>query len=199
MISRFFRNAEFLIETMVKKQDTAPSLYQQWKQTFCLYEIKTLPNKISIWGRAINYKLFAGITPEQLNDLVVHLQALVHRIEELFEAKKAYQAQHLVRGLDEEVKKWYDGIMPVLQNCSNNQTVEPFERLQERLQHWLMYLEDQIEKILYEQDAKDVSQEEIANFYRLVGGLRGVSTTTVSYAELAAAIDLTHWREERFS
>jgi hypothetical protein len=89
--------------------------------------------------------------------------------------------------------------MPVLQNCSNNQTVEPFERLQERLQHWLMYLEDQIEKILYEQDAKDVSQEEIANFYRLVGGLRGVSTTTVSYAELAAAIDLTHWREERFS
>ncbi|WP_319549195.1 FUSC family protein [Desulfogranum marinum] len=199
MISRFFRGAEYLVAAVVKKPGSKPSSFRQWKNSFYLHEIRTLPTKINGWGNAINYKLFPGITPEQLSDLVLHLQALVFRIEELYEAGKAHQAQQLVIGLDADVQKWYDGITPILKSCSSNKTLEPAETLKNRLHRWQMYLEDKIEKILQEQGVKDMSKEEVANFYRLLGGLRGVTTTTVSYAELATAIDWDHWREERFS
>ena len=45
----------------------------------------------------------------------------------------------------------------------------------------------------------DISEQSGENFYRLLGGFRGVSEAAVSYTESARRIDWNQWREERFS
>jgi hypothetical protein len=43
-----------------------------------------------------------------------------------------------------------------------------------------------------------LNREDYQNFYRLLGGLRGVSEALVAYARLSGAMNMVQWRESRF-
>ena len=59
-------------------------------------------------------------------------------------------------------------------------------------------LENRIKDVV-NRAGSDVNQEEGKNFFRLLGGYRGVSEAALAYAGAAQAINWTQWREERFS
>ena len=70
--------------------------------------------------------------------------------------------------------------------------------LQRRLETGLVQLEERIEAVVNRADLA-VSREEGENFFRVLGGYRGVSEAALAYAGAAQLINWPHWREEQFS
>jgi len=81
---------------------------------------------------------------------------------------------------------------------SRNPQAEPVAPLRQRLETGFIRLEKQIEEVV-NRAGGEVSREEGENFYRLLGGYRGISEAVLAYAGVAQDIDWSHLREERFS
>jgi uncharacterized membrane protein YccC len=199
LLRRFFRSAEFLISRMALEPGHEPSVLERWKTDFYRHELQTLPTKIGAWGKAINHKLFPNNTPEQVQALVTSLQALVYRIEELIEAGDTSQAESLARAMGEDFRVWRTGLEGAFGAWSSSHETEPAAGLQERLATWLTGLETRIGEALEQTDTETPGDQARENFYRLLGGFRGVSEAAVAYAGAAASIDWAQWREEVFS
>jgi uncharacterized membrane protein YccC len=199
LLGRFFRNAEFLISRVELEQGHESSFLERWKTDFHRHELQTLPAKIGAWSKAINPKLFPNNTPEQVQALVASLQALVYRIEGLLDANSASQAESLARVMGEDVRVSRAGIESTFRAWSASPEAEPAAGLQERLATWLSGLEKRIGEALEQTDTGELSEQDWESFYRLLGGLRGVSEAAVAYAAVAGTIDWAQWREEVFS
>jgi hypothetical protein len=170
----------------------------QWRTAFHRHELQSLPQKLTAWGRVIDRKKFPNNTPEQVQNLVARLQALTYRIEELLEAGDVRQSPSLTRALGDDVHAWRKSIESALGQWSTESEPTPAGDLGDRLATWLKALEARIEHTLDQSDKEKFSQQDAENFYRLLGGYRGVSEAAVAYAGIAAGVDWTHWREERF-
>ena len=68
-----------------------------------------------------------------------------------------------------------------------------------RLAARLAALEQRIDEAFEQADVGALEGSDIENFYRLLGGYRGVSEAAVAYAGTAGTIDWAQWREEVFS
>jgi hypothetical protein len=199
LLRRFFRSAEFLIARVVLEPEHVPSLLERWKTAFYRHELKTLPAKIGAWGKAINHKHFPNSTPEQVQALVTSLQTLVYRMEELLEAGGGTQAESLARAMGEDVRSWRAGMESIFGTWSSSPETEPVAGLQERLATWLTGLEQRIGEALEQTDTETLGERDGESFFRLLGGVRGVSEAAVAYAGVAGTIDWEEWREEVFS
>jgi uncharacterized membrane protein YccC len=199
LLRRFFRSAEFLISSITFEAEGRPTFMERWKTAFYRHELQTLPAKIGAWGKTINHKHFPNNTPEQVQALVTSLQTLVYRIEELLEAGDTRQAEPLGRAMGEDVRAWRAGIESTFSGWSSSPEAEPATGLQERLATWLTGLEKRIGETFEQTDTGALSDQGRENFYRLLGGCRGVSEAAVAYAGAAGTIDWADWRKEVFS
>jgi hypothetical protein len=199
MLRRFFRSAEHLIGGMTLEDGGGRTWSQRWTVEFYRHELRTLPGKIGAWGKAINHKDFPNIVPAEVQALVTSLQTLVYRIEELLEAGDAPAAEPLVRALGEDLQAWRSGVEATFGRWSVRGEAEPAAALRERLTTWRAGLEKRIGEALQQTGAETVSGRDAESFFRLLGGVRGVSEAAVAYAAVAGTIDLPHWREEVFS
>ncbi len=198
LLRRFFRSAEFLIASMTRETQGKSTSMERWKTAFYRHELQTLPGKIGAWGKAINHQLFPNNTPQQVQALVTSLQALVFRIEELLEAGGSRQADSLTRAMGEESRAWRAGIESTFAEWSSSPETEPAAGLEERLTTWLAGIEKRIAETLQQTDTGKLGDQDGESFYRLLGGLRGVSEAAVAYAGVAGTIDWEEWQEEVF-
>jgi len=198
LLRRFFRSAEFLIAGPTFETEGRPTFMERWKIAFYRHELQTLPAKIAAWGRSINKKHFPNNTPEKVQALVDGLQILVYRIEELLEAGDTHQAQSLARAMGDDLRAWRAGIETTFGKWSSSHAGEPAAGLQERLATWLSGLEKRIGAALQQTDVQTLDERDAESFFRLLGGMRGVSEAAVAYATVAGTIDWEEWREEVF-
>ncbi len=76
--------------------------------------------------------------------------------------------------------------------------MSPNSALEQRLTKKLSELETRISETFEQSGADRLKDEDYRNFYRLLGGFRGVSEAMVGYARLMKAMNLDEWRESRF-
>jgi uncharacterized membrane protein YccC len=197
LLNRFFRSAEFLMSPKAAKPGHESAI-DRWRRAFHERQLISLPAKLAAWGKSIDPKRFPDNTPEQIQALVASTQALVYRIEQFLEAGAFRQAEPLARELRDDILKWHAGIEATFGRWSRNPEAEPVAALRQRLETGLSRLEDRIKEVL-NRAGGNVSREEGENFFRLLGGYRGVSEAALAYASAAGLIHWSHWREERFT
>jgi uncharacterized membrane protein YccC len=88
LVQRYFRSIDFLEHRQAPMGSGIMALIQQWRFNFHRYEIKTIPGKITAWGRGINHELFPGNSQEDVQRLVNCLAMLSLRVESLLKDGK---------------------------------------------------------------------------------------------------------------
>ncbi|MGA9234581.1 MAG: FUSC family protein [Desulfobacterales bacterium] len=197
LLDRFFRSAEFLMSRKAPEPGQVSGL-DRWRIAFHQRQLRSLPAKLAAWGKAIDRKHFPENTPEQTQVLVTSIQALVYRLEQFLEAGVVLRAEPLSRELREGIMTWHVGLEAIFGRWARNPEAEPVAALRQRLKSGLIRLEAQIEEVV-NQAEEDMTREEGENFFRMLGGYRGVSEAALAYAGAAQVINWSHWREERFS
>ena len=108
MLDRFFRSAAFLVSRSGAGASRV-SPVGRWRIAFHLRQLQSMPAKLAAWGAAIDRTRCPDTTPERIQAMVVSVQALVHRIEQLMDAggpgrgsrprpRRAGPARDLARG-----------------------------------------------------------------------------------------------------
>jgi len=197
LLHRFFRSAEFLMARKAANP-VHESVVNRWLAAFHEHQLSSLPAKLAAWGGSIDQKRFPDNTPEQIEALVTGTQVLVYRIEQFLQAGAVRQTEHLARELHDDIMTWHVGIRDTFGRWAGNPESEPAAALAQRLEAGLTRLEGRIKEAL-NRAGGDVSREEGENFFRLLGGYRGVSEAALAYAQTAERIHWARWREERFS
>ena len=196
-MDRFFRSAEFLMSRKTTGSVRLPGL-NRWRIAFHERQLRSLPAKLAAWTKSIDQKSFPENTPEQIQAMVTSVQGLVYRLEQFMEAGEVRQAELLARDLREDARTWHLAIESAFGRWALKPEGEPVDALRQRLETGFIDLEERIEKII-NQVGSEVNKEEAENFFRLLGGYRGVSEAALAYAGAAQRINWNHWREERFS
>ena len=207
MLGRFFRSAEFLTSRVVLPPGHKLSPIERWKTEYYRRELQTLPAKIEAWGRSINYRLFPSNTPQQVQELVTGLQALVYRLDQLQEVGDGRQGDHqgvhqtaaITQEMDKDVRAWLIGIASIFGTWSEDPELESATLLRERLKALLTRLDKRIGEALEQTNTAAIGDRRQQGFYRLLAGARGLSEATVAYAGVADTIDWAQWHEEVFS
>jgi len=197
LLDRFFRSAEFLMSRRASESGRVSSL-GRWKIAFHERQLHSFPAKLAAWGKSIDRKLLPNDSPDPIQPLVTSAQTLVYRLDQFLEARAVPQAESLARDLRDDIKTWQAGIETTFGRWARSPEAEPVAALERRLEAALTRLEERIEDVV-NQSGDTVNKEEGENFFRLLGGYRGVSEAALAYAGAAQQIDWAQWREERFS
>lgn len=197
LLDRFFGSAQFLVSS-VDPEPRRQSLWDLWKIAFHRRQLRSFPSKLTAWSKAIDRRLFAENTPDQIQALITSVQALVYRIEQFLDAASVGQAGPLTRELRDDLMTWHAGIKNTFMRWSRNPEAEPVAGLRKRLEAGLGPLEKRIEEVI-NRVGSDANREEGEYFFRLLGGYRGISEAALAYARAAGLINWAHLREERFS
>ena len=197
MLDRFFRSAEFLM-SRTGADASHVSLLDRWRIAFHLRQLQAMPAKVAAWGTAIDRRWSPDTTPEQVQALVGSLQALVRRIEQLLDAGGSGRDAALVRDVRAELATWHAGLEVGFGRWARHPEAEPVASLEQRLERQLLQLETRVVEVV-NQGGRDLSADAGEQFFRLLGGYRGVSEAALAYAGVAQSINWSQWREERFS
>jgi hypothetical protein len=198
LLSRFFRSAASIMSQTIKPSAQPSTTGAQWRSAYHRNAVASIPQDVAAWARAIDPKKFPDNTPEQVQSLVARLQALSYRMEELLDAGKARQSALLTRVLGDDIRALRQGFERTFKHWSAEFGTAPADDAHDRLAAGRSALEARIDEALAQHDAEAFSEQEGEDFYRLLGGYRGVSEAAVAYASVAAEINWKHWREERF-
>ena len=197
MLDRFFRSAEFLM-SRTGADASRVSLIDRWRIAFHQRRLQSMPAKLAAWGTAIDRTQCPDTTPEHIQALVVSLQALVHRLEQLMDAGGSGRDAALVRDLRDELATWHAGLEVIFGKWARHPEAEPVAALEQRLERQLAQLETRLAEVV-NQGGRDLSADAGEQFFRLLGGYRGVSEAALAYAGVAQSINWSQWREEWFS
>ena len=137
MLDRFFRSAEFLM-SRTGADASRVSLIDRWRIAFHQRRLQSMPAKLAAWGTAIDRTQCPDTTPEHIQALVVSLQALVHRLEQLMEAAGSGRDAALVRDLRDELATWHAGLEVVFGQWARHPEAEPVATLEPRLERQLV-------------------------------------------------------------
>ncbi len=197
MLSRFFRSCEFLVSQVIDPGETE-SLWRSMQRAYYRQELRLLPDKLGTWGAQIDRAKFPNNSADQVKGIVANVQMFAYRIEELLEARRAPQADLLVKELSGDVRAWRLVLDQGLRDWAERPEAESAEDLRTRLSARLTRLDARIEETMNHAAEGEFVLEKDRNFYRLLGAYRGVSEAAVAYAGVAGNVDWGEWREERF-
>jgi len=198
LLARFFSSAEYLISTLGQDPRRPLTPGERRHKRFHAREVGLLPGKLGLWGKMIDQRLFPDTDAKQIQALVTNLQALSYRINGVIEARGLPLSDAMAQELTQDMRQWRLAIDAFLQRCSAQPSAEPVQALEQRLAQRLSQLEARINESFERIGEDRLNNEEVQNFYRLLGGFRGVSEALVGYARLSAAMNLAQWRESRF-
>ena len=198
LLARFFRHSEFLMSRLALDWGHKRRLVGHWKTAYYHNDLLELPPKLAKWGQRIDYRTFPNNSPEQVQALVTSLQALAYRIKALVDARQYPEAEQLVRQLHDDLRSWRIRIENLFHRWSENPTAMPVGDLQERLAAKLARIEVRVEETRSLAQEGELTDEDYANFYRYLGGLRSLSEAVVEHAQLVRRFSFAHWREARF-
>ena len=198
LLGRLFHSSEALMANLYQTPQQAHTGVARWMEKYHAREVATLPRKLGAWAKFINPKFLPGTSPQQVQALIISLQGLSNRIQELLEERNTPQASLLIEELRNDVQDWHLKVQGTFQSLANAPEVDRPERFQDSLTEILERLEQRIRRVVDKANEGELSEQDGVNFYRLLGAFRGVSEAVIGYAGSAAVINWKPWREERF-
>jgi uncharacterized membrane protein YccC len=198
LLARYFKSAEYLMSTLGKDPRQPLTRTEVWRKRYHARQVAALPRKLTVWGRMIDPRSFPGVEPGQVPSLAVSLQALSFRISALLEARQQPQAAEIAEHLTQDVRQWRQALQAYFQRWSEEPALTPETGLDQRLKDRLAALEQRISEIFEFIGQDKLDQEAYRNFYRLLGGFRGVSEAMLRYVRQSGTMNLMQWRESRF-
>jgi len=199
MVHRFFRSARLLVANASHATPRGTSRFQRLKLAWHGQQLQRLPGKVAAWCKAIDPQAFPTNTPERTEDLVVGLQAVAYRINELLDAHAVLSAESFAAQLADDLRAWRDRLEFALSQWAERPDSPAAEQLQADLSTWRSELESRIDATTRPASTAKVDDAEWKRFYTLLAGYRGVSAALLSYGTSTRQIDWPAWREERFS
>ena len=103
-----------------------------------------------------------------------------------------------MRDLHDDIKVWRMGIRQGFARWSDEPGAQLHGAHQHNMKAWLDGFETRVEETI-DRIGNSVTEEEGEQFYRLLGGYRGVSEAALAYSKVAHTIDWGQWHEEKFS
>jgi uncharacterized membrane protein YccC len=198
LLARYFNSAAYLMSTLGRDPALPLTRREAWRKRFHTRQVAALPGKLAVWGRMINPRLLPGTDAQQVHFLVNELQALSFRISALLQARQQPQAAALARELTPDIREWRLAMQTLFRRWSAQPAIATDTGLEQRLADRLAALEGRISETLERVGEDQVIQQEYRNFYRLLGGFRGVSEAMLRYARQSGTMNLMQWRESRF-
>jgi hypothetical protein len=200
LVARFCRHSEFLLSRLALDRDEHKGLATRWRMVLYRNDLLEIPAKLSVLGQRIDYRLLSGQTPEQVQAHVTRLQALAYRIKELAEVRELPQADLLVAAVLDELRAWRLTAQEQLRLWADDPAfaVSQGTAIRDRLMVRMSKLESQISKTIRSVKEGQASEEEIENFYRVIGAFKGLSESGIEYSQAAGAIDWDQLQEARF-
>lgn len=196
---RFFRSCEYLAGTIERDPVEPRGALLRLRHRMHSYEVSTLPGKLALWGRFLKPDILPGSSPAKIQALVSSMQQIGRRLSSLIELGAERQSGLLVGSLDEEFRAWRQAVSELFARLSDDPNAAAASDLDERLFAVAQRLEEHIKASLDQTKEEQYSELESRNFYRLLGGYRGVSESLVGFARRADDIEWEPWYEERFA
>jgi uncharacterized membrane protein YccC len=200
LFRRFFQQAEFMLSRLALDRDQRRGWTDRWKKALYTSDLLALPQKLAVLGRGIDYAMLPDDTPEKVQDLVTNLQALAYRIKELTDAREIPQAALLIEQCQDELRAWR---MIAQEQCrlwveDPAKGIARGAEIEERLAARMARLETRIDETYRDVAEGELSERDFENFFRYLGGLRGLSEAGIGLIRVAETIDWPRWQEARF-
>ena len=196
LVSRFFTSAQHLIQLQPGDHEASSSYAQKYRTAFHLYELQTLPAKIRAWGKAIDKELFPNTDFDQIDELCNSLEIFIVRMEILMEAKTNTTDKE-INMFNEVLMEWKNRLIETF-DCWDNIPEEKIKTDSGELVHSsLSLLEEKLQALLIKNE-KTTNKDEAIEFYYLLGGYRGITEATLSFAQVADKLNWKQWKGEKF-
>lgn len=198
LLCRYFRSCEYLMDAASRDPQAGKSCWLHWRKAFHNYEISSLPTKLGVWSKVLKTKSLPGTTPQQITELLIALQGLSHRLQQLNEERDTPQSPWLVRELREDVVTWRLKMAEAFRCLAGAPALENQNVFHRDMADIVSRLNRRIKEAVNQATGHDITEQEGENFYRLLGAYQGVSEALAGYVGSASAIAWTPWQEERF-
>ena len=200
LFRRFLRQADFMLSRLALDRDQARGWAERWKMALYSRDLLALPRKLEALGQQIDYALLPKDTPEKVQALAVNMQAVAYRIEELLEARELPHSELLVRRFQDELRAWRQVAQEQLRLWANDPVGATAQDLdmEGRLAARLARLEAKIDEAHSDAETAALGPRDYENFFRYLGGLRGLSESGIGFIRVAETVDWARWREARF-
>jgi len=197
LVSRFFKSAKYLVSQQAERNTkNASSFIQQYKIAFYQHELESLPAKMNAWGKAIDKSLFPNTDYDQIEQMVSAMEVIVIRMETLIAANNVHQ-EEMLPILNDTIEGLRLRLSNVFDNWDNIEEEDIKNNISQLVLNSMDNLEKKLKNIVAENEYK-IKETEGIQFYHLLGGFRGVTEATLSFAKAAGKLDWKQWKEERF-
>jgi uncharacterized membrane protein YccC len=197
LLNRFVQRVDFLLSHLSLDRRQLSWLERQ-KMVYYQNDLFVLPQKISVWGKQIDYQVFPENSPEQVQEIIDSIDMLARRMKMLIDARQYTQANSLTNELLQEVSAWRNAVQQSLRASSPDRSVSLRANRQKALSVNLKKLEDRISSTFDPTREEALRDQDYKNFYRLLGAFRLMSEATIAHSRLAADINWAQWKEARF-
>lgn len=199
LLKRFFRHAELRLSRLGPDVGQDSDWRRRLKEAFYRGDLTDVPDKLALYARQIDHRISPDTSAEQIQQIVDGTRILAHRIRMLEDAGRYPQADRLDEELRDDIRAWRLAVQAECRSMAGD--VEEAARLStdspHRLTARMQRLETRIAEVLA-RSGGDLSSTDYENFYRYLGGLRGVSEAGIEYAQLAGTVNWGQLREARF-
>jgi len=199
LLKRFFRHAELRLSRLDPDVGQDSNWRRRLKEVLYLGDLTDVPEKLALYGRQIDHRISPDTSAEQIQQIVDGTRILAHRIRMLEDARRYPQADRLVEELRDDIRAWRLAVQAECRSLAGD--VEEVAQLSRHSPHRLTARVERLETRIAEVLAgsgSDLSPTEYENFYRFLGGLRGVSEAGIEYAQLAGTVNWEQLSEARF-
>jgi hypothetical protein len=197
-LARFFRHSKFLMSRLALDRDQQKGLAIRWQKALYRSDLLEIPAKLAVLAQRIDYRLLSGQTPEQVETLVTSLQAIAYTIKELGDVRKLAQADLLVTAVIDDLRAWRLTAQNQLRLWADALEASQGAEIRDRLLARMSRLEAQMGETLHGVKEGQLSEEDLENFYRILGAFKGLSESGIEYSRIAQGIDWALWKEGRF-
>lgn len=167
---------------------------QQWMFRGYLNDLLSLPQKLAVTAKFIDYRMFPTNRLEQVQAFTASIETIALKINMLVEAYGSFQVEKVSRRWKEDFQSCRTALEALFHNWAKNRRTESTGGLQEKL----AIIEKRINQSFAVAGEGEAGDETYNNFYRLLIAYRGLSEAMDDYAEKNDMMDWSSWRQERF-
>ena len=201
LLKRFFRRADLMLTRLSPDLKRESGWGERLEMSFYQNDLLELPDKLALYGGQIDHRIFPANSPEQVQAIVNGTRILAKRLKMLEEARQYPQSELLVRELRDDIGSLRSEIKRECRQWAldpERAARKPAQDLEDRVAVRLDRVDARVNEVFGQAGEGTLMAADYENFYRYLGGLRGVSEAGIDYARLAAGIDWAHWKEARF-
>jgi hypothetical protein len=196
--SRFFQRADALLSRTAPDWKRPANLLERARTWLFREDLMVLAGKLTAWSNRVDRRVLPEPSQEQISTLVKSLYVLAFRIAALRDACARPIPDVLVDALRGDVRTWRLRIQEHLEEWGERAEYRPDTAAKDRLARRLRIVEKRTRDTLNEVRSVEISEQEFASFYRLLGAYRGLSEAVVAHAGVVGGMDFARWREARF-